>query len=421
MDSPGSHDRNGPSRGTNLPRVADYNEAVVLNSIRRSESGRSRVELTAESGLSAQTVSNICRRLLDQELVIEAGKQSSGFGKPRTMLELNPSGSYAIGVHLDPAVITYVLLDFTGRVVVDSSHPTPGVRDPDSVLTLVSEHIDALLANAPIDRDRILGVGIASPGPVDVVRGLVLDPPHLPGWNRVPLRDHLRAATGLPVLLDKDVIAGAVAEQWVGGVARSSNFVFLYMGTGVGAGFVIDDVVVRGISSNAGDIGLLPVSSEEFGDRFVGDFRAFWEVGSPERLVAAALDAGLLGGEFDLASPASVDLAFAELCALADGGDDRAAVILDQAGRYTASAILSVTNMLDVDTVVLGGAMWERVAARFLPIIQPILSKESIARQLHEIRIVGTALGGDVAAIGAACLVLDNKFSPRPSTLLLSS
>ena len=79
-------------RGTNLPKMGNYNQAVILDSIRRSEEGLSRVELTGSAGLAAQTVSNICRRLLDTGLIIEAGKEASGPGKPRTILRLNPRG-----------------------------------------------------------------------------------------------------------------------------------------------------------------------------------------------------------------------------------------------------------------------------------------------------------------------------------------
>lgn len=409
----------GQHRGTNMPRVAGFNEGVVLNSIRRSEGGRSRVELTAETGLSAQTVTNICRRLLDQGLILETGKQAVSFGKPRTMLELNPSGNYAVGVHIDPAVITYVLLDFTGTVVVSSSHPTPAAQEPDSVLNLMSERIEALIAGAPVDRNRILGVGIASPGPVDVERGLVVDPPHLPGWHLVPLRDHLRDATGLPVLLDKDVIAGAVAEQWAGGADGPRDFVFFYFGTGVGAGIVIEDVVVRGISSNAGDVGLLPVTSEGVADHYRHSFRAFGETGSPQMLASEAVSTGVLPPETDLESPAAVVEAFSLLSALADDGDPGAIRIVERAARFAASAILTVTNMLDVGEVIIGGTTWEAVAPHFLRVIEPIVTQGSITNQLHAISISGTTLGSDVAAIGAACLVLDNKFSPRPSTLLL--
>ena len=89
--------------------MGDFNLTVILDAIRRTSNGLSRVELAQIVGLSPQTISNISRRLLDQHLIVEAGKEGSGPGKPRTILRLNPGGMFALGVHLDPAVTTFVV------------------------------------------------------------------------------------------------------------------------------------------------------------------------------------------------------------------------------------------------------------------------------------------------------------------------
>jgi len=112
-------------RGTNLDRVGGFNDAVVLDGIRRAEQ-LSRVELAEITGLSGQAISNIIRRLLAAGLVREAGRlRTTGLGKPRTMLELEPTGQYAVGVHLDPAVVTVALLDLTGDVIARRRVDTP--------------------------------------------------------------------------------------------------------------------------------------------------------------------------------------------------------------------------------------------------------------------------------------------------------
>jgi len=130
-----------PRRGTNLPRMGDFNLTVILDAIRRSSGGLSRVELAQIVGLSPQTISNISRRLLDQNLIVEAGKEGSGPGKPRTILRLNPAGMYAVGVHLDPAVTTFVVLDLVGAVVRHSRINTPGASDPDGVIATIAAEI----------------------------------------------------------------------------------------------------------------------------------------------------------------------------------------------------------------------------------------------------------------------------------------
>ena len=135
-----------PRRGTNLPKMGDFNLTVILDAIRRAPGGLSRVELAQIVGLSPQTISNISRRLLDQHLIVEAGKEGTGPGKPRTMLRLNPAGMYAVGVHLDPAVLTFVVLDLLGAVVRHSRISTPPGTDPRAVIDTIAAEIKRLIA-----------------------------------------------------------------------------------------------------------------------------------------------------------------------------------------------------------------------------------------------------------------------------------
>ena len=127
-----------------------------------SSGGLSRVELAQIVGLSPQTISNISRRLLDQHLIVEAGKEGSGPGKPRTMLRLNPAGMYAVGVHLDPAVTTFVVLDLVGAVVQHSRIKTPAGTDPAAVIATMATEIGQLVADSGVDRAKIAGLGLAA-------------------------------------------------------------------------------------------------------------------------------------------------------------------------------------------------------------------------------------------------------------------
>jgi predicted NBD/HSP70 family sugar kinase len=408
-----SNESHSGRSGTNLPQLADLNEAVVLGWIRRSSAGVSRVELAQTTGLSPQAVSNICQRLLDDGVIMEAGKATSGFGKPRTLLALNPAGCYAIGVHLDPAAVTIVLLDFVGTVVARTSLTTAAADPPKELVATISRLVDGLIDGAAIDRGRILGIGIASPGPIDQASGTVLEPPLLTEWHHVPLRDQLKAATGLPALLDKDVVAAAVAERWAGEALQSRNFAFIYLGAGIGVGIVVDDVVVRGTSANAGDIGEFEVAGPDgIGTTFLG------EMANPEPILKQAVRVGVFPSAPGKEDPLAVDEHFTELCRRAGAGDTRASAILDQAAVRIGGAARRIANLLDIDTVVFGGTIWSRVADRYLETMAGIIQATSITRDIHPIRVVGTALGEDVGAIGAACLVLDTKASTQPGKML---
>ncbi|HEY0186599.1 MAG TPA: ROK family transcriptional regulator [Cellulomonas sp.] len=411
-------------RGSNLPHVADFNATVILDAVRRSRTGISRSELGAQTGLTFQTVSNITRRLMEQNLLVEAGKDSSGPGKPRTLLRLDTTSRYSIGIHIDPAVLTYVLLDLSGDVVARVRQDLPGAVDPAGLVDTCARTVADLVRDAQIDPASVVGIGIASPGPIDVARGIVVDPPHLPGWHRVHLRDDLAAATGLPVTLDKDVIAAAVAERWAGAAGDSSNFVFVYLGTGLGIGFVVDDIVVRGSSGNAGDVGHHITGQ---GDRVCrcgqrgcrGQAECLGVVCSPATLVAEAIAAGVLDPRPGDEDPVGLTRRFPELCAAAAAQDERAAAILDRSARRLAEAIDQMCDMLDPDLVVVGGTAWTPAEPHYLPSLQENVNALFAMSDIHGVAVTGTAIGEDVAAVGAGCLVLDATYSARPASLLL--
>ncbi|MEV7662190.1 ROK family transcriptional regulator [Paenarthrobacter sp. NPDC089316] len=406
-----------PRRGTNLPRMGDFNLTVILEAIRRSSGGLSRVELAQIVGLSPQTISNISRRLLDQQLIVEAGKEGSGPGKPRTILRLNPAGMYAVGVHLDPAVITFVVLDLLGDVVKHSRMATPG-GDPAGVITSIAEQIKALIDESGVDVAKIAGLGVAVPGPIDLDEGSVVEPPLLTRWNRVRIREALADATGLETLVDKDVTSAAVAETWAGGASGAGSFVFMYMGTGIGCGIVLNDEVVRGTSGNAGEIGHIVVDPE--GPQCDCGLRGCVKSSCiPQVLVAEAEAAGVLNGHRHGADGPEVQERYAELCDKADAGDERAIAILDKSATLVARAVSVVTNTLDVERVVFGGPFWGRMAPYFLERVPDLLDKNNAARMIHGLEVVGTGVGEDVGAIGAACLVLEHMLAPRAQRLLL--
>ncbi|TCC28591.1 ROK family transcriptional regulator [Kribbella sindirgiensis] len=381
----------------------------MLDAIRRSEQ-LSRVELAEATGLSGQAISNIVRRLLDAGLVREAGRlRGAGLGKPRTLLELEPTGQYAVGVHLDPSVVTVVLLDLTGEVVarrpVDQYADDPGL-----LIDGIAKTIEEVIAASGAPRDRVTGVGIAAPGPIDVERGVVVDPPNLSTWHLVPLRDELSARTGLPIVLDKDVTAAASAEKWAG---QGGSFVFFYLGTGVGAGLVIGDEVVRGSSSNVGEIGHVIVDPD--GPLcYCGRRGCVGEASQPRYLVEQAVRAGVLAEGIDLDDRLAVEAAFASMCAQA-GGPGAARDILTTLADRIAKVVEDIANLLDLERVVFGGPHWEQLAPVLHDRVRTALEGRFLLAAVHPFEVTGTSLGADVGAIGAASLILDRMFSPNPS------
>jgi predicted NBD/HSP70 family sugar kinase len=407
-------------RGTNLPRMGDFNQTVVLDVIRRAGGGLARAEVARRTGLSPQTVTNVARRLLDLGLVVEEGEAArTGPGRPGTLLRLSARSRYAVGVHLDPATMTFVLLDLSGAVVAQAQVPTPVPEDPEAVVAGLVAEIEGLIAGAGVDRERVLGVGIAAPGPIDVEGGVVVDPPHLPGWHLVPLRDAVAERTGLRAVLDKDVTAAASAHLWHPG-EHASDFVFFYLGTGVAVATVLRDEVVRGVSGNAGESGHL-VADPEGARCWCGRRGCLGAVLRAEALAEQGRDAGVaLPGWGDGSDPRAVDEAVTALCVAADVGDAGAREVLRLAGRRVGMAAGVLTDLLDVPAVLVGGPLWDRVA----PHAAEALAAEVAGHPVpggHPVTVASSAFGPQVGAVGAGCILLSRAFTPRPTDLLLVS
>ena len=400
-------------RGTNLPRLADYNQAVILDLIRR-EPGTSRAELQRSSGLASQTVSNIARRLIDAGMVLESPPTEVIRGRPSIPLTVNSDGAFAVGVHVDPARLTLVLVDVAGNIRHRQQLRMPQPSSPNDMTSLIAVSAGRLIREFGIDRERVLGLGIAVPGPLDVRTGVVLQPPQLPTWRDVHLRADLHDATGMSVLLDKDVTAAATAELRN---SASQDFLFLYLGSGVGASVVFGGQVLRGGSNNIGEIGdiLVDPAAEDLG--WGGRRGGLAAACVPEALVIQAAQAGLLPLP-DLHDYLALDDACTALSQLAAGGDPTASFILERAARRVAVGIGVLVNFLDVPRVVLGGPMWNRLSQAFLPLIEDAVRAELVVAR-DSFTVVGSALSEQIAAQGAAELVMDHFLAPHASVLLM--
>lgn len=397
--------------------MGDFNQSVILEAIRQSGEGLSRIELVTVTGLSAQTVTNITRRLLDEGFIREAGRTINGPGKPRVTLRLVEDSRFAVGVHLDPAVMTFVLLDLSGAVVRRMSVRTPA-KDPRRIVEAMAATIDTLIEGSGVDRALIAGVGVAAPGPLDAEKGTVIDPPKLLGWHRVPLRAVLAEATGFPVVLEKDTTSAAVGELWTRTDSADDSFVFIYLGTGIGAALARDGEAVRGSTRNIGEVGHIIVDPD--GPPCTCGSRGCVEVVcTPQAIIEQAERAGVFLDDREVSDVAAVDARFSQLCERAADGDAPAIGVLRQAAAHTAVLTAVLTNMLEVDRVVFGGPFWSRLADAYLREIPARLEQASATRAVRSLPVDGTVVGDDVGAVGAACVVLDSVLSPRASDLLL--
>ncbi|MEV0388364.1 ROK family transcriptional regulator [Nonomuraea sp. NPDC050643] len=392
-------------QGTNLPKVGSYNRAVVLEAIQASD-GISRVQIAAVAGLTAQTVSVIVRRLLEEGLVVEDGSAPSSGGKPRTILRVDARAGYAVGVHFDPLELSCVLADLAGRPVARLHLPVRPRARPDAVIRQMARSARRILREAGVPDGKVLGVGLACPGPLDG-EGVMVSPPRLPGWDRVPIKGLLHEYTGFPVTVDNDATAAAIGERWAG-IARSTpSFAYLYLGTGIGGGLVLDNQVYRGSSLNAAEFGHITVEPDG-PECYCGNRGCVEAVCCPSAIEAAMNSGG----------PAGRAPGHAAICAAAAAGEPEARRVIERVADRLADAAVSVVNMLDIDLLVLGGPALREVGEIYREVIARAVSARPLARRLHAVRVETSPIAADAAAIGAASLVFHATYAPRLGALL---
>ncbi|WP_456302579.1 ROK family transcriptional regulator [Streptomyces tendae] len=216
----------GAAGGANLLALRSHNTALVLDLLRTAGgAGISRLELAERTGLTPQAVSKITARLRGEGLAAEAGRRASTGGKPRTVLRLVPGAGHALGVHLDRDELRAVLVDLDGTVVAERRAPLDLGAGAETVLEMVARAAEELAAEglghlvaegarvpgaALAAAPTLLGLGVALPGPLDHVRGVLHRITGFPGWDGYPLREALERRLGVPVVVDKDTNAAAL-------------------------------------------------------------------------------------------------------------------------------------------------------------------------------------------------------------------
>lgn len=394
--------------------------SVVLDAIRAAGT-ISRVGISKVTGLTGATVSNVVRRLLDEGLVIEIGRAESTGGKPRVLLELNPSARYAIGVHLDHGALTYVVTNLAGSPVARMQRAGAANSEPSTVVARMNSEISMLIESAGIKRDRVLGVGLVSPGPLTSRNGMHLTPPFMRSWADYPLDTHLSEVSGLPVLLDNDATASAIGEFWSGGTDREGTFATLYMGTGIGAGFLIGGTPFRGSSGNAGEIGhtSIDISGPLCWCGMNGCVELY---AGPAAVVAKArADESIRTAAHLESFPADTGISqqFAAVARASLQGNANATALLKDSARYLAQAAHSVANMLDVRMIVLTGSSFAAASHIYVPIVRETLERTFFARANHAVDIRLSQSAVTAASIGAAALVLQSELVPERSSSLV--
>ncbi|MGK9167882.1 ROK family transcriptional regulator [Inquilinus limosus] len=384
-------------KGTNQDLGRPYNRRIVLEAV-RLHGPISRAEIARLVALSPQTISNIIREFEEMGLLTARRETPKRPGQPAIELAIDPDGGFAIGLQLTRDRLGGVLLDLTGAVR-GRAQTALSAATPETALPAMGAMVARLRQAAP---GRVLGVGLAMPGPFDVEAMSFVGPTTLSGWAGVPPAERLRDLTGLAAFVGGDAPAAALSEAMFGLGRSLRDFFYIHFGLGLGAGLVVDGQVHQGAWGNAGEFGHMPIVP---GGRACscGNEGCLETYVSVHALRTALAEAGVA------LDPADPDAA----------GHPAVAAWIEAAVPPLRRAICSIENLLDPASVVLGGEMPEPILRRLAGRLEPLLPSVSRRSDRTHPRLALSAIGADNALVGAAVLAISGLLSPRSGLLFV--
>ena len=400
--------------GSNLLGVGQYNERLILQLIRRAGS-LPKAEIARQTRLSAQTVSVIINRLLREKLVLKRPRhrEKGKVGQPAVPITLNPEGAYSIGIKIGRRSVDVLIIDFVGQVLERRNHPY-SYPDPDRVFPAIDRSIVELTETLSVtQRNRIVGIGIAAPYSLGGWQQETGAPGEvLARWNDIDIRQQVRDRQQLPVWFANDATAACIAELEFGST-RLLNYLYIFLGTFIGGGVVLNGTLHAGSYDNAGALGSMPVpvayaDSEpsngqvctqliNCASRYLLERRLQAAGFEPESVIEA------LGSDQDRAVP----VVAAEI--FADWFDKTAAAI--------AFAVTAAASVIDFEGAVIDGAFPASLVDRLVRAVDSHLETMDLEGLIRP-RIHGGAIGNDARALGGAILPLYASFAPDRDVLL---
>lgn len=383
--------------GSNPERNRLHNRRVVLEAI-RLHGALGRTEIARRTRLTAQAVANIVGDLVAEGFLIETGRLRAGRGLPPIQFAINPEGPLTAGVEIAADRLTVVLLDLKGGIRAQST-TAAGNTAPGAIVPRVAAEIARLRQSIGAGA-KLLGVGVVMPGPFEIEGMSSVGPATLPGWRGIDAAAMLTEALGETVIVENDATAAAVGERLHGAGRTCQDFCFIYFGVGIGLGIIHEGRPMRGAFGNAGELGHVAVPPR----------------GRP----------GLAGGDATLERIASVYALRERLAAagrpahriedLADchhAGDPVLAEWIANAADYLSPVVGLLENILDPETIILGGNLPDGVIDALIAALDPLPVTVATRRERALPRVMRGQTGQLTAALGAAALPLFETVTPR--------
>jgi glucokinase-like ROK family protein len=361
----------------------------VVRAVRMAGS-LTQAEIARTTGLSAATVSNIVRELKESGTV-QVTPTSAG-GRRARAVSLSGDAGAVVGVDFGHSHLRVAVGNLAHQVLAEEAEPIDVDASAAEGFDRAEQLVHRLIASTGIAREKLIGVGLGVPGPIDVETGELGSTSILPGWSGTHPREELAARLGVPVYVDNDANLGALGEQVWGNGRGAADLAYIKVASGVGAGLVINGQIYRGPGGTAGEIGHITLDES-------GPVCRCGNRGCLETFTAARYVLPLLY------SSHGTDLTMARVVQLAREGDPGCRRVVADLGRHIGSGVANLCNLLNPSRVVLGGDLAEAGDVVLGP-VRDSVARYAIPSAARQLTVVPGTLGGRAEVLGALALVL---------------
>ncbi|MDG4655529.1 ROK family glucokinase [Ectobacillus antri] len=307
---------------------------------------------------------------------------------------------WLVGVDLGGTTIKLAFISMYGEILHKWEIPT-NISESGKHITLdIAKAIDKKLHELGEMKQRLLGIGMGAPGPVDLTTGVIYEAINL-GWKNYPLKDLLEVETGLPVIVDNDANIAALGEMWKGAGEGAKDLVCVTLGTGVGGGVIANGEIVHGVSGAAGEIGHITVVPHGGAPCNCGKTGCLETVASATGIARLAREALAKSEESQLSQ---LEMVTSKDVFEAAEADALAKQVVEEMASYLGLAIANISNIMNPEKVVIGGGVSKAGDALLNP-VQRYFEQYAFSRVAKSTKLAIATLGNDAGVIGGAWLV----------------
>jgi glucokinase-like ROK family protein len=392
--------------------VRETNLSLILRMI-HTQAPISRAKLAMVSGLNKSTVSSLVDELLESKLVHETGSNTGGAGRPATLLEMNPHVGCIIGVELGVDFVSVAVTDFLGHILWRRREDADPTEDQGKMINQTLRIVKEAMVVGKKKNYKFLGLGLATPGTVDVEQGVLIFAPNL-HWRNVPFVKIFSEQTKLNVFVENDANAAAIAEHLFGTARQCQDFLFVFAGVGIGGGLFLNGKIYRGRNGYAGEIGHSPIMAEPSQTVCHCGNRGCWETYANQYSIIQRVQARLEVKRSSiipkLMAEQNAPLSIPLIKQAADTGDIEAIDSFAEAGHAMGQGLAGLINIFNPEKIVIGGPL--SVAGEYLlPAIKKTVTRHALPESIQQTSVVLSPFGPDASLIGAIAIVADDILS----------